>query len=99
MLQGGCLLSKDVPPYITVRSDTSSYAGLNRIGLERRGFTKEQLDNLTQTCRLLFQSGMNYHNACNEVEAQVEATPERDKLLEFIRNSQRGVIKPYTSSK
>ena len=97
MLQGGCMLSKDVPPYITVRSDTSSYAGLNRIGLQRRGFTDEQLESLTKTCRILFQSDMNYLNACNEAEAQVPQSPERDYLIEFIRNSQRGVIKPYTS--
>lgn len=97
MLQGGCMLSKDVPPYITVRSDTSSYAGLNRIGLQRRGFTDEQLDNLTKTCRILFQSDMNYMNACNEAEAQVPQSAERDALIDFIRSSQRGVIKPYTS--
>jgi UDP-N-acetylglucosamine acyltransferase len=97
MLQGGTLLSKDVPPYITVRSDTSSYAGLNRIGLQRRGFTDEQLESLTKTCRILFQSGLNYLNACNEAEAQVPQSPERDALIEFIRNSERGVIKPYTS--
>ena len=97
MLQGGTLLSKDVPPYITVRSDTSSYAGLNRIGLQRRGFTDEQLESLTKTCRILFQSDMNYLNACNEAEAQVPQSAERDYLIEFIRNSQRGVIKPYTS--
>ena len=97
MLQGGCMLSKDVPPYITVRSDTSSYAGLNRIGLQRRGFTEEQLERLTKTCRILFQSDMNYLNACNEAEAQVPQSAERDALIDFIRSSQRGVIKPYTS--
>lgn len=97
MLQGGCMLSKDVPPYITVRSDTSSYAGLNRIGLQRRGFTEEQLESLTKTCRILFQSDMNYLNACNEAEAQVPQSAERDALIDFIRSSKRGVIKPYTS--
>ena len=99
MLQGGTLLSKDVPPYITVRSDTSSYAGLNSIGLQRRGFTKEQLDNLQKSCRVLFQSGLNYLNACDECEKTVDQTAERDYLIEFIRSSARGVIKPYTSSK
>ena len=97
MLQGGTLLTKDVPPFITVRSDTSSYAGLNRIGLQRRGFTDEQLESLTKTCRILFQSGLNYLNACNETEAQVPQSPERDALINFIRSSERGVIKPYTS--
>ena len=97
MLQGGTLLTKDVPPFITVRSDTSSYAGLNRIGLQRRGFTDEQLDNLTKSCRILFQSGLNYLNACNEAETQLPQSPERDALINFIRSSERGVIKPYNS--
>ena len=40
---------------------------------------------------------MNYMNACNEAETQVAQSPERDALIDFIRSSQRGVIKPYTS--
>ena len=40
---------------------------------------------------------LSYLNACNEAEAQVPQSPERDALIEFIRNSERGVIKPYTS--
>jgi UDP-N-acetylglucosamine acyltransferase len=46
-------------------------------------------------CRILFQSDMNYLNACDKVEAEVPQSPERDYLLDFVRSSKRGVIKPY----
>ncbi len=95
MIQGGALLGQDVPPYVIVRNDTMRYAGVNKIGLSRRGFTDEQIASIHNTCRILFQSGLNYSNACTEVETQIPASPERDYLVEFIRSSKRGVIKPY----
>jgi UDP-N-acetylglucosamine acyltransferase len=80
-----------------VRSDSLSYAGINKVGLSRRGFTQEQIESIHNTCRVLFQSGLNYDNACKEAEEKVAQSPERDALISFVRSSQRGVIKPYTS--
>ncbi len=96
MIQGGALLGKDVPPYVIVRNDTLSYAGINRVGLGRRGFTPERIAEIHDACRILFQSGLNYMNGCDEVEKQVPQSEERDYLLRFIRESKRGVIKSYT---
>jgi UDP-N-acetylglucosamine acyltransferase len=76
-----------------------SFAGVNKIGLSRRGFTAEQIEAIHNTCRILFQSDMNYLHACEEAEAQLPQSPERDALIEFIRTSPRGVIKPYTSAR
>lgn len=98
MIQGGALLGKDVPPYVIVRNDTMRYAGVNRVGLTRRGFTSERVAEIHEACRILFQSGLNYINGCDEVEKQVPQSPERDYLLDFIRSSKRGIIKPYASS-
>ena len=96
MVQGGTLLGQDVPPYIMVRnSDPARYAGLNKVGLSRRGFTDEQVKSIHDTCRVLFQSGLNYGAACDEAEQKLAQTPERDKLIEFVRTSKRGVIKPF----
>ena len=53
--------------------------------------------NILHDDRILFQSGLNYLNGCDEVEKQVPQSPERDTLLEFIRTSKRGIIKPYES--
>lgn len=97
MIQGGALLGKDVPPYVIVRNDTMRFAGINRVGLSRRGFTNERIAEIHEACRILFQSGLNYINGCNEVEQQIPQSEERDYLLDFIRNSKRGIIKPYAS--
>ena len=97
MVQGGALLGQDLPPYVIVRNDTLRFAGINKIGLARRGFSHERIAEIHDACRILFQSGLNYLNGCDEVEKQVPQSPERDTLLEFIRTSKRGIIKPYES--
>ena len=99
MIQGGALLGQDLPPYVIIRNDTLRFAGINKIGLSRRGFTPERIAEIHDACRILFQSGMNYLNGCDEVERSVPQSPERDGLLEFIRTSKRGIIKPYASGR
>ena len=96
MIQGGSLVRQDVPPFVTMR-ETGSYAGINKLGLQRRGFTAEQIDAIHNAYRIIFQSDLNFTNACNEVEQTLPQSPERDYILEFIRASLggRGVIKKY----
>ncbi len=93
MLQGGTLLSQDVPPFVVVRQDGVRFAGINKVGLSRRGFTAERISEIHNACRILFQSGLNYENGCNEVEASIPQSTERDALVAFIKGSKRGVIK------
>ncbi len=95
MIQGGAMLSQDIPPFIIVRGDDVRYAGINKIGLSRRGFTPEQITVIHDSCRILFQGGLNYMNGCDEVEKQVTQSADRDYLLEFIRTSKRGILKPF----
>ncbi len=97
MIQGGALVSQDVPPFIIVRGDEVRYAGINKVGLSRRGFTAEQISIIHDSCRILFQSGLNYMNGCDEVEKQIAQSADRDHLIDFIRSSQRGIIKPFDS--
>ena len=79
MVQGGALLSQDLPPYVIVRNESLRIAEIH------------------EACRILFQSGLNYMNGCDEVERLVPQSIERDRLVEFIRTSKRGIIKPYAS--
>lgn len=95
MIQGGALLGQDLPPFVIVRNDSLRFAGINKIGLSRRGFTPERIAEIHDACRILFQSGLNYLNGCDEVERQVSQSSERDYLVRFIRQSKRGIIKPY----
>ena len=97
MVQGGALLSQDLPPYVIVRNESLRFAGINKVGLSRRGFTPERIAEIHEACRILFQSGLNYMNGCDEVERAVPQSIERDRLVEFIRTSKRGIIKPYAS--
>ena len=59
MIQGGALLGQDAPPFVIVRNDTMRFAGINKIGLSRRGFTPERIGEIHDACRILFQSGLN----------------------------------------
>ena len=97
MVQGGALVGKDIPPYVIVRNDTLRFAGTNKIGLPRRGFTPQRIGEIHDACRILFQSGLNYLAGCEEVERQIPQSDDRDALLQFIRSSQRGIIKPYAA--
>ena len=98
MLQGGTLVNQDIPPFVIVRNVSSRFAGINKIGLSRRGFTPERIGEIHDACRIIFQSGMNYLHACDEVEKCVPQSDERDALISFIRNSPRGIIKPMAST-
>ncbi len=95
LIQGGALLTQDTPPYVIVRNETLRFAGINKVGLSRRGFTPERITEIHDACRILFQSGYNYMNGCDEVDKQIPQSEERDYLTSFIRASKRGIIKPF----
>ena len=96
MVQGMSGVTKDIPPFITT-SNKDYYAGINKIGLSRRGFTPEQITAVHEACRILFQSNLNYMEGCDRVEAELPPSAERDMLVQFIRSSKRGCIKQYVS--
>jgi UDP-N-acetylglucosamine acyltransferase len=97
MIQGGSGVNKDVPPFVKAGRDPLSYAGINSIGLRRRGFTNEQIRDIQDIYRYLFQSRMNTSLAIERIEAELPATNERDEILQFVRNSPRGIIKGYSN--
>jgi len=93
MLQGGSRVNKDLPPYIMAGRDPISYAGTNSIGLRRRGFTNEQINNIQDIYRLIFNSGLNTTDAMEKVLTELPASAERDEIALFIRDSSRGILK------
>lgn len=97
MVQGGSKINKDIPPYITAGREPIAYAGLNSIGLRRRGFESETLSVIQETYRLIYLSGLNNSDAIVRIEAEIPATKERDEILRFIKESQRGIIRGYAS--
>lgn len=93
IIGGGSKVRIDVPPYIKADRDPLSYLGLNSVGLTRRGFEKEKIDEIHEIYRAIYQQGMNFTQALDYVEAEFKPSAERDYILEFIRKSERGVIR------
>lgn len=97
MISGGSLVRKDVPPYTKAAKEPLSYVGINSIGLRRRGFTSAKIKEIQDIYRILYQKNYNNSQALEIIEAEMEATPERDEIMLFIRNSQRGIMKGYSA--
>lgn len=95
MIQGGSKINKDVPPFIKAAREPISYCGVNSIGLRRRNYSNEQIRDIQEIYRYLYQSGLNNSDAIERIEAELPATKERDEILLFVKNSARGIIKGY----
>ena len=98
MVSGGSLVRKDVPPYAKAGKEPISYIGINSIGLRRRGFSTEKIREIQNIYRILYQKNYNTSQALGKIEAEMEATSERDQIILFIKNSQRGIMKGYLTS-
>ncbi|MCU0454998.1 MAG: acyl-ACP--UDP-N-acetylglucosamine O-acyltransferase [Bacteroidales bacterium] len=90
---GGSKIRIDVPPFIKADRDPLSYMGLNTVGLTRRGFEKERIDEIHNIYRALYQNSMNLSQALEYVEKEFKPSPDRDYIIDFIRKSERGVIR------
>ena len=92
---GGSLVRKDIPPYVKAAREPVSYVGINSVGLRRRGFDNKVIMEIQSIYRTLYQKKYNNTQAVHIMEAEMEATKERDEIILFIKNSQRGIMKGY----
>lgn len=97
-ITGGSLVRKDVPPFVKAGREPLSYVGINSVGLRRRGFDTDKIREIQNIYRILYQKNYNNSQAVSIIEAEMEATPERDEILQFIKDSQRGIMKGYFSN-
>src|SRR6478735_1025395 len=97
-IAGGSLVRKDVPPYIKAVRNPLSYGGVNSVGLKRRGFSQEKINKILDIYRIIYNKGLNTTKALEYIEEEMSATDERDEIISFIRESERGIIKRYTRS-
>jgi UDP-N-acetylglucosamine acyltransferase len=94
MTGGYSVITQDILPYsLTVSPRESKVFGANKTGLERRGFTDEQINALQKAFRLLTKSGLNTAQAVAKIEAEGPVTEEVAEVLRFLRASERGVVK------
>jgi len=95
MVSGGTLVRKDIPPFIKAAKEPTQFVGVNSIGLRRRGFKTETINQIQDIYRIVFQKYNNVSLALEILEAELPASPERDEIIMFIKNSPRGIIKGY----
>ena len=99
MLSGGSLVGKDVPPYVLAARHPLTYTGVNSVGLRRRGFDNEQINEIKEIYRYLYQKGYNYRHALEAIEQELADTPLRQDIVAFVRASERGIMRRYHSAK
>ena len=91
---GGTMCTQDVLPYAkTVAARGNQTYGINSIGLERKGFSKDTIEALQRAYRILVRSKLKLDDALMQIEADLSNYPEARYLVEFVRGSQRGVIR------
>lgn len=90
---GGSLVRKDVPPFTKAAREPLSYAGINSVGLRRRGYTNEQINEIQEIYRMIYLRGLNNSEALDKIELELPSSKERDEIVNFIRNSERGIMK------
>ena len=92
MVSGGTKCSQDVPPYSMIARDPAAYCGLNLVGLKRRGFSTEIINNLHSAYNILFNTSALFAERIEQIRANVPPSKEIDYLIEFLPTSKRGFI-------
>ena len=93
MISGGSRLNKDIPPFSICGREPICYCGVNIVGLRRRGFSSDAIRNIKDIYDILYFQGYNISDACAKVEAGFPKSDERDIILNFIKNSKRGIVR------
>lgn len=92
-IAGGSLVRKNVPPFIKAAREPLSYAGVNTVGLRRRGFANETIAHVEDVYRMIYVHNTNTSIAIHAAEMELPNTPEKELILDFIRKSDKGIIR------
>lgn len=92
MIQGGSRFSLDIPPFVIAGRDPTRYCGVNLVGLRRRGFDKELIDNIHNAYRLLYSKG-TMKDGIEEIRKQIPMSKEIEYIINFVETSKRGIIR------
>ena len=93
MVGGASGVSKDIPPYVITGRNPAVYEGVNLIGLRRRNFQVEVITEIGSIYKLIYNSGLNVSDACRQIRELFDPSDHRDRILSFIENSQRGIVR------
>lgn len=95
-IAGGTLVRKNVPPYTKAAREPISYVGINSVGLRRRGFSDDEIRQIEDIYRILYVKGHSISNAIPLIEVEIEESPIKAGILEFINSSTNGIMKGYS---
>jgi UDP-N-acetylglucosamine acyltransferase len=98
MVSGGSLVRKDIPPYTKAAREPLTYCGINTIGLRRRGFDADKISEIQEIYRYIFLKGLNNSKAIDLVEKELPTSIEKEYIVTFIRGSERGIMKGFSTS-
>ncbi|CAN5481146.1 acyl-ACP--UDP-N-acetylglucosamine O-acyltransferase [soil metagenome] len=90
---GYSVVVKDAMPYAVIQGNHAKCYGLNKVGMKRRGYSKQVIEDLSHAFRLLLSAKMNTTQAVERIKAEIQGCEEVDLLLNFIESSKRGVVK------
>ncbi len=92
-VSGGTLVRKDVPPFVKAAREPLAYCGINSVGLRRRGFSNEKINEIQEIYRNLYLRGLNNTDALDLIELEMAPSKERDEIIHFVRTSERGIMR------
>ncbi len=95
MIAGGSLVRKDVPPFTKAAREPLSFSGINSIGLRRRGYSNDKINEIQEIYRIVYLKGLNNTKALEAVEIEISPSQERNDIVKFIKDSERGIMKGY----
>lgn len=99
MISGGSKINKDIPPYSMVGRDPIVYAGVNLVGLRRRGFESDTIRNIKEMYDVLYYQGYNISDGCARIRDGFPDSVEKEEILSFIANSKRGIVRAAADSR
>ena len=93
-ITGGCSkIVQDVPPFMIADGNPAEVRGVNVVGVERAGFSAETIKTIKEAFRLIYRSKFNTRQAIEAIQQELPASPEITQIIEFIRTSERGIIR------
>ena len=92
LIGGGFRAVQDVPPFIVAANHPLEYKGVNTVGLKRRGFSKKDMNLIKKVYKIFFRSGVNRKTAIEKIQLEFPKTERIQKILDFIKHSNRGII-------
>ncbi|MCX8093013.1 MAG: acyl-ACP--UDP-N-acetylglucosamine O-acyltransferase [Candidatus Goldbacteria bacterium] len=93
MIGGGLRIAMDVAPFMLVADYPARIIGVNKVGLKRRNFSTEQIENIEKIFKIFFRSGLQSKEAISKIESEIPPSEERNYFIDFIKNSKRGILR------